>query len=265
MVQMSSYPHGMFSWVELSTTDVEGAKSFYSGLFGWSAEGTPVPGGGVYTMCKKDDAFVGAIQTLQEEMSAQGHPPFWLSYVTVDSVDKAAARAEELGARIMAPPFDVMDAGRMTVVQDPTKAALALWEAKTHQGAGIIREPGSLSWNELSTNDVDAARDFYTGLLGWTVETMDMGEGREYTLFSVGDQQVAGMMAIGPDMGPMPPSWGVYFEVESPDAAAAKVAELGGNVFVPPMDFPGGRFALVTDPQGAAFGVVSALPASDAG
>lgn len=259
MVQMSSYPHGTFSWVELSTTDVEGAKAFYSGLFGWEAEAGPVPGGGVYTMCKKGDAFVGAIQTLQEEMSAHGHPPFWLSYVSVDSVDKAAARAEELGARIMAPPFDVMDAGRMTVVQDPTKAALALWEAKTHPGAGIVREPGALSWNELSTNDVDASRDFYTGLLGWTVETMDMGEGREYTLFSVGDQQVAGMMAIGPDMGPMPPSWGVYFEVEDPDAAAAKVGELGGNVFVPPMDFPGGRFALVSDPQGAAFGVVSAV------
>lgn len=265
MVQMNGYPHGTFCWVELSTTDVEGAKNFYSQLFGWETEGSLVPGGGTYTMCKKRDAFVGAIQTLQEEMSERGHPPFWMSYVAVDNVDKAAARAEELGARIMAPPFDVMDVGRMTVLQDPTKAALALWEAKSHQGAGIVREPGALSWNELSTNDVGAARDFYTGLLGWSVETMDMGEGREYTMFRVGDEPAAGMMAIGPDMGPMPPSWGVYFEVEDPDAVAARAGELGGNVFVAPTDFPGGRFALVSDPQGAAFGVVSPTAPSDAG
>lgn len=264
MVQMSSYPHGTFSWVELSTTDTDAAKTFYTELFGWNAEDAPVPGG-VYTMCKLGDAYVAAIQSLQQEMQAQGHPPFWMSYVTVDSVDKAAARAEELGARIMAPPFDVMDVGRMAVIQDPTKAALALWEAKQHIGAGVIREPGSLSWNELSTNDVDTSRDFYTGLFGWTAETSDMGEGREYTVFSAGNEQVAGMMAITPDMGPMPPSWGIYFEVTDPDATAARVTDLGGKVLVPPMNFPGGRFSLVTDPQGAAFGVVTAVPPSDAG
>lgn len=263
MVQMSSYPHGTFCWVELSTTDTEAAKSFYSQLFGWQTEDSPVPGG-VYTMAKKGDAFVGAIQSLQDEMRAQGHPPFWMSYVSVDSVDKAAARAEELGAKILAPPFDVMDVGRMAIVQDPTKASLALWEAKSHPGAGVVDEPGALSWNELSTNDVDTARDFYTGLFGWTAATSDMG-GSEYTVFSAGDDQVAGMMAITAEMGPMPPSWGVYFDVDDPDATAARVRELDGNVFVPPTDFPGGRFALVTDPQGAAFGVVKTVPPSDAG
>lgn len=263
MVHKSGYAHGSFCWVELSTTDTAAAKSFYSQLFGWDMDDSPVPGG-VYTMCKKGDAFVGAIQSLQEEMAAQGHPPFWLSYVNVDSVDKAVARAEELGAKIMAPPFDVMDAGRMAVLQDPTKAALALWEAKDHPGAGVIREPGALSWNELSTNDVDASRDFYTGLFGWTAETSDMG-GRDYTIFSTPDDQVAGMMAITPDMGPMPPSWGIYFDVEDPDATAARAGDLNANVLVPPMDFPGGRFAVVADPQGAVFGVVRTTPGSDAG
>lgn len=261
MVQITSYPHGTFSWVELSTTDTEGAKSFYSELFGWKTEDTPVPGG-VYTMCKKGDSYVAAIQSLQEEMRAQGHPPFWMSYVTVDDVDEIAGKVEGLGGTIVAPPFDVMDAGRMAVIQDPAKAALALWQAKDHPGATVIREPGTLSWNELSTNDVDAAKIFYTSLFGLTAETSDMGGGREYTVFQRGDDQIAGMMAITPDMGPMPPSWGIYFNVDDPDETAGQVKDLGGNVFVPPTDFPGGRFALVTDPQGAAFGVVKAAPQS---
>lgn len=263
MVQMSSYPHGTFNWVELSTTDTEGAKSFYSALFGWETEDSPVPGG-VYTMCKKDGAFVAAIQAQQEEMAKQGHPPYWMSYVAVDSVDKTAAQVEELGGRILAPPFDVMDAGRMAVFQDPAKAALAIWEAKDHPGAGLVREPGTLSWNELSTNDASTARGFYTSLFGWTAETSDMG-GRDYTVFNAGDNQVAGMMEITPEMGPMPPSWGVYIDVEDVDATASKATELGANVFVPPTDFPGGRFAWIADPQGAAIGVVKTAPMSDAG
>ncbi|HYP22042.1 MAG TPA: VOC family protein [Actinomycetota bacterium] len=262
MAQMSSYPHGTFSWVELSTTDTEAAKTFYSQLFGWDTEDAPVPGG-VYTMCKKGDAFVGAIQKLQDEMASQGHPPFWMSYVSVDSVDKTAAQVEELGGKILAPPFDVMDAGRMAVVQDPGKAALAIWEAKDHPGAGVVREEGALSWNELSTNDAGTTRDFYTRLFGWSAETSDMG-GRDYTVFSTGDDQVAGMMEISPDMGPMPPSWGVYFDGD-PDAIASRAGELGANVIVPPMDFPGGRFTHVADPQGAVFGVVKSVPQSDAG
>ncbi|HEX2294120.1 MAG TPA: VOC family protein [Actinomycetota bacterium] len=263
MPETSSFPHGTFNWIELSTTDTDAAKTFYSELFGWETEDSPVPGG-VYTMCKKDGAYVGAIQSLQEEMRSQGHPPFWMSYVSVDDVDSAAARAEELGGKVVAPPFDVMDAGRMAIVQDPTNAALALWQAKDHPGAGRTQEPGSLSWNELSTGDTSAARDFYTGLFGWSAETSDMG-GTDYTVFSKGDRQVAGMMAITPEMGPMPPSWGIYVEVEDPDETAARVKDLGGNVFVPPTDFPGGRFSLVTDPQGAAFGIVKAVPPPDAG
>ena len=258
MVQMSSYPHGTFSWVELSTTDTEAAKDFYSALFGWTTDDSPVPGG-VYTMCKKGDSFVGAIQAQGEEMRAQGHPPYWMSYVSVDSVDKTAAQVEELGGKILAPPFDVMDAGRMAVFQDPGKAALAIWEAKDHIGAGVVREPGTLSWNELMTNDVSTARDFYTGLFGWSTETMEMGDS-DYTIFSAGENQVGGMMEIGPDMGPMPPNWGIYFDVEDADATASRVTELGGNVMVGPMDFPGGRLAIVTDPQGAAFGVVKSVP-----
>ncbi|MDQ4125781.1 MAG: VOC family protein, partial [Actinomycetota bacterium] len=201
------------------------------------------------------DAFVAAIQSLQEEMKSQGHPPFWMSYVAVDSVDKSAAQVEELGGRILAPPFDVMDVGRMAVIQDPSKAALALWEAKAHPGAGIVGEPGALCWNELSTNDVDRAESFYTSLFGWTSEKQDMG-GFVYTVFGNAQREVAGMAPINSEMGPMPPSWGVSFAVEDADDSAARVKDLGGEVVMGPTDFPGGRFAVARDPQGAFFSVV---------
>lgn len=255
MVQMNGYPHGTFCWVELSTTDTEAAKTFYSSLFGWDTEDGPVPGG-VYTMCKKGDAYVAAIQSLQDEMRSQGHPPFWLSYVSVDSVDKTAAKAEEIGGKVLAPPFDVMDVGRMAVVQDPTKASLAVWEAKSHPGAGIVGEPGALCWNELATDDVDTAEEFYTRLFDWTTEKQDM-DTFVYTIFSNPHRQVAGMARIMPEMGPMPPSWGVSFAVEDTDASASRIEELGGNLVLPPKDFPGGRFAVASDPQGAFFSVVT--------
>ena len=257
MPEMTSYPHGTFSWVELSTTDVTAAKAFYSGLFGWETEDTPVPGGGLYTMCKKDGHHVAAMQVMQPGM--EGHPPFWLSYVSVDDVDATTARVEELGGKVMAPPFDVLDAGRMSVIQDPARAGLALWQAKEHPGAGLVTEPGALCWNELTTNDVDGAREFYTQLLGWTASTQDMG-GMEYTTFSVGDRPNGGMAKIVPEMGDMPPSWSVSFAVEDCDQSAATIKDLGGNLVVPPTDFPGGRFAVATDPQGSYFGVVTIVP-----
>ncbi|MDQ4024988.1 MAG: VOC family protein [Actinomycetota bacterium] len=254
MPQVSSYPHGTFCWVELSTTDPEAAKRFYSDLFGWVAEDVPVPGG-TYTMCRLDGYDVGAIQHIQEQMRAQGHPPFWLSYVSVDDVDAAAARASELGGNVMAPPFDVMDVGRMAVIQDPQRAALALWKAREQPGAGLVNEPGAPCWNELTTNDVATARDFYTSLFGWRADTQDMG-GMEYTVFNAGERPAAGMAPLDPEKGGMSPSWSISFAVEDCDKSAAQIEELGGGIIVPPTDFPGGRFAVASDPQGAYFGVV---------
>ena len=89
-------------------------------------------------------------------------------YVTVADVDEAAKRAEALGAKVLAPPFEVMDAGRMAVLQDPTGAVFQVWQATKHIGAKILNEPGALCWSELTTRDTKAAESFYTKLFGWT-------------------------------------------------------------------------------------------------
>ena len=257
MSEVNSYAPGTFCWVELSTTDQNGAKEFYTNLLGFGVNDIPIGDGTVYTMLTQKGLDAGAICTQQPEQAQMGIPPHWLSYVSVTNADDAAKKAGELGGQVVAGPFDVMDVGRMAVMMDPTGAAVAIWQPGTHIGARIVNEPGSWCWNELGTNDTDAAGKFYSGLFGWGLDTMDMGGGMIYTMLRNGEKHIGGMYKIGPEMGPMPPNWMIYFSVADCDQSAEKAGSLGGKVIVPPSDIPNvGRFSLVQDPQGAFFGII---------
>ena len=186
-----------------------------------------------------------------------GVPSHWNLYVTVASVDDSARRAQELGGTLLAPPFDVMDAGRMAVVQDPTGAIIQLWEAKRSIGAKILGEPGALCWSELTTRDPETAQTFYTSLFGWTARESGADAAMPYTEFSNEGQPGMGMMKMPEQMPAHVPSyWMPYFQVANCDAATAKATGLGATVTVPPTDIPStGRFSILTDPQGAMFAV----------
>jgi predicted enzyme related to lactoylglutathione lyase len=173
------------------------------------------------------------------------------------SADDTAIKAKALGGKLAREPFDVMDVGRMAVIEDPTGAVFAIWESKKHIGAQLVNEHGALTWNELMTTDVDKAGKFYTHLFDWGSDTADMG-GFTYTSFMNGDRPAGGMMQIDPKtMGDVPTHWLVYFAVDDCDAAAEKAKSLGGNVVSPPRDIPEvGRFAVVLDPQGAGFAMI---------
>lgn len=256
MQESPEYKPGTFCWVELGTSDNEAAKQFYTQLFGWDYVDNPMGEHGVYTMLKLDGKDVGGLYKLMPDMVERGVPPHWLSYVSVANVDESAAKAKEAGATLLQEPFDVFTIGRMSVVQDPTGAVFALWQPKEHKGSGIYNVPGSFCWNELGTTDTKKAGDFYTGLFGWTREDMSGGP-IEYTMFKNGDRGAGGMYKITPEMGPIPPNWLVYFAVDDCDARAQKATELGGRVMKPADDIPGvGRFAILLDPQGAAFAII---------
>ena len=256
MQETATYAPGTFCWVELGTTDGEAAKKFYTELFGWTFTDNPVGPGMVYTMLKLDGKDVGALYQMPSEMTSQGIPSNWLSYASVQSADESAAKAKELGATLMKEPFDVMTVGRMAVVQDPTGAIFALWQAGTHKGAGVVNVANSFCWNELMTTDTKKDGDFYTGLFGWGKNTQNFGP-LEYTMFSNGERPAGGMLQITPEMGPIPPNWLVYFAVDDCDAKTQKAKELGGSVMKPPDDIPNiGRFSILTDPQGAAFALI---------
>jgi predicted enzyme related to lactoylglutathione lyase len=250
----TSYTQGTPNWVDLQTPSQDAAKAFYSGLFGWTYDDQPMPDGRVYSMAMLGEHPVAAIAPQPPEMAAAGAPPMWNTYLAVDSVDDAAARAEAAGGKVAMAPFDVMDAGRMAFVMDPSGAPVALWQANQHIGATLVNEPGTVTWNELITTDPDAPA-FYQSVAGLTTSTMDMGDG-PYTLFEAAGQMVGGTT---PPYAPGTPNhWHVYFGVADADATVAKAAELGGSVLVPAFDTPVGRMAVIADPQGAVFSIMQA-------
>jgi predicted enzyme related to lactoylglutathione lyase len=250
MSERTQYAPGTFSWTDLSTTDQDGAKAFYTGLFGWDVEDNPVDENTVYSMMMVDGKPVAAISPQPAQQREAGVPPLWNSYITVEDADATAARAQELGATVHAPPFDVMDVGRMAVVADPQGAFFEIWQPKAHIGAGLVNGHGLMCWNELHTPDVEGATKFYTDLFGWGTESLDMG-GAPYTVVNVGGHGNGGIMP--PQMGE-PPSWLVYFGTDDIDASLAKISELGGNVLAPAMEImDGNKIAVAQDPQGAAF------------
>jgi len=256
MSTRTSYAQGTPNWVDLQTTDPQAAKAFYAGLFGWEFDDQPMPQGGAYSMAMLRGEPVAAIAAQSPEMKAAGAPPAWNTYLAVDSVDDAAAMVEKAGGQLAMAPFDVMEAGRMAFVIDPSGAPVALWQASQHIGARLVNEPGAVTWNELITTDPEAA-SFYTEVLGMTTSTMDMGTG-EYTLFNVGDDMVGG--STPPQMPGVPNHWHVYFAVADTDATAAKVTAQGGSILAEPFDTPVGRIAVARDPQGAVFSFMTPAP-----
>jgi predicted enzyme related to lactoylglutathione lyase len=263
---MSSTPithaPGTFCWLDLGARDAQAARRFYTSLFGWEANDNQYgpAEGDVYTMYRLNGNDVAASYPMDPNQNSAGFPSAWLCYVAVENADASAARARELGATLMAEPFDVMDVGRMALVQDPTGALFALWQAGRHAGFGERGGPGTPGWFELATGDAEKAGAFYTGLFGWTSETMN-NTGMDYTVFSGPAGMLGGMYQIGEHNAGMPPCWLPYFVAENTDQAAEKAKPLGAEVMYGPMDVPGvGRFALLRDVQGAMFYLATFLP-----
>jgi uncharacterized protein len=254
MADRDKYEPGTPSWVDLATSDQVAAKSFYAALFGWSYNDLPVGDNAVYSMATMRGANVAAIAPQQAEQLAAGVPPHWQMYITVADVDAAAALVEGAGGSVHVAPFDVMDAGRMAVITDPAGAFVILWTAINNPGAGIVNEPGAFTWSELIAPANDRTASFYETVTGLKMISMPMSDGSSYdgfTLDGTADTMVAGTMP--PQMPGIPPNWSIYFGAADVDAAAVKVTELGGTVFVEPFDIPVGRMAVVADPQGATF------------
>ncbi len=254
MATVTAYAPGTPSWVDVSSTDVESSVAFYRGLFGWDCTeaGDPAETGG-YRMFEVGGVAVAGIGPNQPDAG----PPMWNTYVTVADVDATAKAITDAGGTILAPPMDVMTAGRMLVAMDPSGAVFSAWQAGESIGAGIVNEPDSLSWNELNTRDPDTAERFYGAVFGWTAEKNHMGDGSVYTEWHLDGAGVGGMLDMrGRVPDEVPPHWLTYFAVADCDATVAKATELGGTVMLPPMDVMPGRFALLADPQGAFFAVM---------
>ncbi|MDX1530109.1 MAG: VOC family protein [Rhodothermales bacterium] len=258
MNETLTHAPGTFCWVELLTTDAEAAKAFYGDLFGWSNTDTPAGPDTTYTTFQHDGRDVGGLYEMNAEQRAEGTPPHWLLYACVDDAGAAAERVRQHGGAVLAEPFDVMEAGRIAIVQEPAGATFALWEPREHPGAGVVGEPASLCWSELASRDAEASGAFLSRLFGWDTTSRPIANGTgTYTYFAQDEREVGGMLQMTDEWGDLPSHWSPYFAVTDCEATARRAEAAGGTVEVPPMDIPGaGRAAGLRDPQGAFFYVI---------
>jgi predicted enzyme related to lactoylglutathione lyase len=255
MAEVGDYRHGMPCWVDLATTDPEGARAFYTGLFGWTADPGPPEFGG-YTMCLLEGRPVAGLSPKPESWSG---PNVWSTYLAVDDADATMARASTEDGTVVVEPVTVGPMGRMAFGADPAGGIYGVWQAGEHTGVHVYNEPGSLVWNELMTRDYEAARAFYAAVFGYSYE--DMGDGENFTYSTVtrpDGHVVAGIGALDHNMPPEVPSrWVTYFGVADTDAAAARAQELGAALEMAPFDSQFGRIAVVRAPQGETFSLIS--------
>ncbi len=258
MYTVTKYPHGAFSWADTSSTDPAASRRFYAGLFGWGTFDIPIGDGMTYTMFQLEGQNVAALSGATQEALEQGIPSHWSCYVTVDDVDAILPVATANGAQIIYGPMDVFDSGRMAFIMDPTGAALGLWQARNHIGAGIVNTVGAMCWNELLSRDVEAAKTFYGALFDWQFFADENG----YILIQNRGRNNGAMMQIDENMGEMPSVWQPYFTVADIDQSISKASELGGTIHIPKTEAPGaGHFAYLNDPAGAYFYIIQLIQA----
>jgi predicted enzyme related to lactoylglutathione lyase len=241
------------AWVDLATSDAAAARDFYGKLFGWQIEISPDPQYGGYGMAEKDKTGIAGIGPKQDPNT----PTAWSIYFGSEDLNALATKVRIAGGTVAMEPFDVGDQGRMAVFQDPAGAFFSAWQASAMRGF-IANEPNAFGWGELNARGVERAIPFYEQVFGWTHRTSETGEGQPaYTEFLKDGQSLAGAWEMN-QMVPaeVPSYWLVYFDVDDVDKAFDRAIDLGATAVVPPQDAMGVRWAIVTDPQGASFGLV---------
>jgi predicted enzyme related to lactoylglutathione lyase len=242
------------AWIDLGSKDAAGSREFYGKVLGWDVAVNPDPQYGGYARATIDGKDVAGIAPA---MSPE-QPTAWSLYIGTDDADALAEKVKVAGGTLVMPPFDIGDQGRMAVFQDPAGAFISAWQPAA-MGGFQTSGANSYGWAELNSRGLATVLPFYTQVFGWTTKTSPMGEGQPpYTELQADGQSIAGAM----DMNPMVPAevpsyWMVYFTVESVDASYQAAIAAGAREMMAPGDFPGGRFAIVTDPQGATFGLLS--------
>ena len=262
MSERSDYPAGVPCWVDTLAPDPEAALSFYAGLFGWEFSG---PGPLGYHVAQQRGRDVAGVGTQPDPSTPTG----WNTYVAVDSVEAATARAAEAGAGILVEPTEALPAGIFAVLADPTGAGICLWEGRERHGAQLVNEPSAWAMSALQTADPERAAAFYSELFGWQPEPLDMGPGAQGMLMRLpgyvgGEPQqpvprdvVAAVLPLADASAAA--GWSVDFWIDDAERAATRAPELGGRVLLAPHEAAGFRRTVLADPSGAAFSVSQLL------
>lgn len=250
---------GKFVWFEHVSRDAKKAQAFYDEVLGWKVEPWGDSGYDMILAGDTLDTMIGGYS----EPAKDRQKPHWISYVSVEDVDAAAAAAAANGGKVVEAPHDLPGIGRAARIADPQAAELCLFKNDSGDPAD---PPGTeppprlrFFWNELHTSDPAKAVSFYEKVLGFTHRTIDMGPAGNYYILSrdgVDRGGVTGHLPAG-----MPPHWLPYVEVDDPDATIARARKLGAKIPMAPEDIPGiGRFGVFEDPTGAVLAVMKSQP-----
>lgn len=243
------------AWVELATTDPAAARDFYGKLFGWQTTVSEDPQYGGYGLAHlpdggEDVAGIGG-KTMPEA------PTTWNLYIGTDDAAALGEKVQAAGGTVVAPAFEVGAMGHMAVFTDAVGAFISAWQPA---GMGSFRtnDVGTFGWAELNARGIEKAHAFYADVFGWAAKTSPMGEGMgDYTEFQVDGASILGGLEMMPNVPEQVPSyWMVYFNVADVEEAFRRAVDLGAQEMVSPSPMPGGHFAIVTDPQGAMFGLL---------
>ncbi|MDQ6649214.1 MAG: VOC family protein [Actinomycetota bacterium] len=259
MAEMTSYAAGTPCWIDLATPDMAAAREFYGELLGWEFDEGPPESGG-YTMATLRGRNVAGLMA-QNPQAEQPAPPSWTTYLASGDVGATAAAVGAAGGTVLMGPDEVMDQGSLLVWTDPSGALAGAWQPGRHTGAQLANEPGSFIWNELVTRDLAGARAFYTEVFGYQTDEMDLGFDQPYVVLKVAGEMVGGMVSMPSEWPPqLASSWLTYFAVDNVERSLEAVRSAGGSTLAEPRDAPYGRFAVVADPQGAAFSILTPPP-----
>ena len=264
MARAEKYPQGTPCWVDLVTSDVGSAKSFYGQLFGWSFEERIIEFSGVeldYALAFNDEARVAGLYAPIEGMLGYGAQASWLLQIAVDDVDTVCEQVVKLGGAVLRGALEIgPHAGRMAIVADPTGGVATLWQANQHIGAEVKSEHGALTWAHLRSSDAPAAAEFFRSLLGIAAEPSPDPDYAEYIVLKAESDPVGGIEPLPEALAQrkVGSHWEIFFQVDDVDATCERAVTIGGEVTAPPTDIGNyERVAIITDPQGAKFGVLA--------
>ncbi|CAL9653620.1 MULTISPECIES: VOC family protein [Streptomyces] len=249
---MAVQPEGTPCWADAMFSDVEGAKRFYGDVLGWTF-GESSSEYGNYTQAYADGKAVAAVVPPMPGQEGQSQ---WCLYFASPDAAATARRIREAGGEVLLEPMRVGDFGTMCLAREPSGAVFGVWQAGAHEGFEATATPGAYCWAEVFTREPEQADAFLASVFPYRMKEIE-DDAVDFRMFDIGEDTVLGRMRMTEDFPPEVPSYiNVYFAVDDCDAAVARAVELGGILRFGPMSSPFGRFAALSDPQGADFSVI---------
>ena len=248
---------GKIIWRDLLTNDPAASQQFYGELFGWEFENVGnaanLKRDSAYTLIRHNGKLIGG---MVDTMALNGRDDIsqWVVLMAVEDLDTKVATVVASGGEIVAPPTDLQERGRLSLIRDAEGALLGLLETRDGDPRDSKPDLGGFLWDELWTTDVQNAGAFYNKLAGLTADTVDIDTDQAtaptYRLLKAGDTPRVGILPNPLDG--LDPVWVSYIRVDDPAAITSHVSALGGRVIVEAQPRPlGGEVAFIAGPSGA--------------